>query len=716
MFSPCCDGLISVAAVGVSRRRDRYIMSLIGHEDVVRSVAYSPDGLFIASGSNDGTVRIWNVSTGEEAMPSLYSGHGIVRSVAFSPSGKSVAAGTKAGYVCIVASPGSRATLRWLSGHSGMVCSVIFSPDGARLASASADKTIRIWRIDTGHSIVVSGLQIVREVAFSADGSTLASVSYDYVVRLWNAITGQPEGQLKPHRPEGIPYSVSFSSRGTNLVSAVAGGRIAVWNVSTKELISSYCTVIPVNCVRFSPDGQSLVSTAGDTNAYIWTIKSSEYMEPSIILGGHKRQVHSASFSPDGLLVATAAADNTIRVWDASNRSKSAQPMQPEPRSVTNPAVNLLVVSRDGSFMVYGLKDCAVLVLNTQTRKQRFAPMRGHTSLVKWADISSNGQLIASASEDNTVRLWNARTGAPVGHPFTRYADGVRAMALSPDARWLASGSTGGVMCLCDVASDQRSNIIPFKDTGTVQAIAFSPDSRVFVAGYNTGYIHLWQAEDVCSLWESLDPKGGVIYSVSFSPDATRLVSGGGGGILVWNANTGELIRALGIETQINGRASIKLAYNAMSVACSPDGRFICGGSSDGSVQLWDGLTGESNATLKGPGFSVTFVAFTPDGRSIVSFGGRNTRVWDVDQIRLQYSSRSGDPDMALGSSALKDGWLTGPSEERLLWVPAEYQKYLVNLPCIAFIDETGNSVTIRSEGWYHGTKWTRCWLNDARP
>ncbi|CAE6468110.1 unnamed protein product [Rhizoctonia solani] len=262
-----------------------------GHSHGVSSVSYSSNGDLIVSGSRDQTLRLWDTNSGQQVNEPLRGHVGDVSSVAFSPSGKLIASGSKDNSVRLW---GVRDTLKSgaFTGHYGQVHSVGFSPDGAYIASGSDDTTIRVWDAERGKTILgpLRGhTNAVRSVQYSPDGSQIASGSSDYTIRLWDTrsgkLTAQPyEGHM------GLVCSVAFSPGGL-LVSGSYDKTIRVWDLRTGALamdpIEGHTGY--VYSVACSPSGKRIVSGSSDGKVMVWSIlggSSDLNHETEALLGG----------------------------------------------------------------------------------------------------------------------------------------------------------------------------------------------------------------------------------------------------------------------------------------------------------------------------------------------------------------------------------------------------------------------------------------------
>ena len=329
--------------------------TLIGHDDLVSAVSWSPDGTRIATTSYDNTTRIWDADTG--VMLHKLIGHTqAVYDVSWSPDG------TRIVTACVDASPRiwdteTGITLHTLIGHTQAVFAVSWSPDDSRIATVSFDKTARIWNADNGNLLhTLSGhTAFVWEVDWSPDGSRIITVSGDSTAKIWDAENGALLHTLSGHNSD--VYAGIWSPDGSRIVTTSTDNNARIWDAGNGALLH---TLIGhnsvVNAASWSPNGLRVATASGDTTIIIWDANTGAFLNTLI---GHENKVYAVSWSSDGLRIVTASTDKTARIWDAE--------------------------TGDTQYI-----------------------LRGHTGDIYDVKWSPDGSRIATASDDRTARIWDA--------------------------------------------------------------------------------------------------------------------------------------------------------------------------------------------------------------------------------------------------------------------------------------------------------------------
>jgi WD40 repeat protein len=457
---------------------------LKGHAGAVSSVAFSPDGQSIVSGSYDNTVRVWDATTGTERH-TMHGHKDEINCVAFSPNGQLIVSGSDDNTVRVWdASTGAeRYTMR---GHEGQVYSVAFSPDGQSVVSGSSDNTVRVWDATTGaEQHTMHGHEDwVRSVAFSPNGQLIVSGSDDNTVRVWDVTTGAEQHIMHGH--EGRVGSVAFSPDGQLIVSGSDDNTVRVWDVTTgAEQHIMHGHEGRVGSVAFSPDGRSVVSGSGDNTVRVWDATTGAERHT---MHGHKGSVNSVAFSPNGQLVVSGSDDKTVRVWDASTGTE-------------------------------------------------WHTMQGHKNYIRSVAFSPNGQLIVSGSDDKTVRVWDVTTGTE-RHTMHGHEGWVRSVAFSPDGQSVVSGSYDKTVRVWDVTTGAEQHIMHGHE-GRVFSVAFSPNGQLIVSGSGDHTVRVWDATTGAEQ-HTMHGHEDEINCVAFSPNDHSIVSGSDDKtVRVWDASTG---------------------------------------------------------------------------------------------------------------------------------------------------------------------------------
>ncbi len=381
-----------------------------GHSSGVLSLAYLPDSTRVVTGSADQTVRVWDTTTGQELR--TFKGHtDQVVAVAASPDGRNFASASEDQTVRVwdAASPARPRTLQSPSVHTygGTFECLAFSPDGRLLVSGHDDNALRVWEIASGRPLrVMEGhTQSVKCLAFSPDGRTIASGGLDRTVRLWDTATGAPGTTFTGHtdRITGLAFAPDCRT----VLSASFDRTIQAWDPATgvvRQVLRGHSGAI--SGLAMSPDGRTLASASVDQTAILWDLTGNR---PSMTLRGHAGELNAVAFSSDGGTVATSSDDHTIRLWEVAGGS---------PRGILHghiDEVHSLAFNPDGRLASSSLDK--TIRLWDLASGQTLLILKGHAGRIRCIQFSPDGRTLASASDDRTMKLWEAAPAAILAAP-----------------------------------------------------------------------------------------------------------------------------------------------------------------------------------------------------------------------------------------------------------------------------------------------------------
>jgi WD40 repeat protein len=467
------------------------LMTIRGHQRMIGPVSFSPDGRRIVSGSMDWTIKepwvqtikVWDAATGAEVMTLRGRHTDIILSIAFSPDGERIVSGSFDETVKVW-DAATGAEIMTLHGHRLAVADVAFSPDGKRIASGSNDGTIKVWDVSTGTELMtlVGHENEVWSVAFSPDGMHIISGSRDKTVKVWDAAIRAEAVTLSGHR--GGFFSIAFSPDGKRLVSGSNDNMIKVWDSATgAELMTLRGHDNWVGDASFSPDGKRIVSGSRDKTVKVWDAANGVEL---MTLRGHDNWVRGASFSPDGRRIVSGSLDGTVKVWDAATGEElmTLAAHNHKPCSV--------LFSPDGKQIVSGGWFGRIKVWDAATGAELMT-LPGHKGLIPSMAFSPDGKRIVSSSlEDHTIKVWDAGGGAEV---LTLHGDGpALGVALSPDGKRIISGSLAGTFKVWDSATGAELMTLIVGHESDVCNVAFSPDGKTIAADGFDNSITLWES------------------------------------------------------------------------------------------------------------------------------------------------------------------------------------------------------------------------------
>jgi WD40 repeat protein/serine/threonine protein kinase len=628
------------------------------HSDGLKnpSVAFSRDGRRLASRSEDGTIRLWDVASLQEVA--ILHGHTArVNGIAFSPMGDGLASasadGTLRQWDAATARP--TAVLRPVGNLSGPY----WAPDGRHVA-VHADRGLTVWAVGTGRQVAVAsrdrqfftcafrrgGRQVARglggavrvwdldagrdalvlpgqdsavlSVAYSPDGQRLAA-GFDYpesVVRLWDASSGRLLALLQGH-VNSVGF-VAFSPDGRRLASCSRDQTVRLWDGFTGEIVAVLRGHTgPLRTGVFSPDSKRFLSASEDHTMRLWDASTGELLA---VLRGHEGPVSEVAISSDGRTIASASEDDTIRLWDIELAQRSGV-LRGHEGFVYDAAFR-----PDGSQVASAAWDGTVRLWDPTTDRQTGLLRHEGDGIIGSVAFHPGGQLLATVSRGQKITLWDLTTGKPrrvINAPTGGWTGDSRAV-FNPEGTLLAVGSASGYLRLFDVASGVLVATLPGHHNSQGEAwenardVAFSPDGALLAsAGYDKT-VRLWDVA-ARSQRQLLTGHTAEVYAVCFSGDGRWLASASyDGTACLWD---------LGAHTVL---ATFPHRGKVLCVAFSPDGTRLATGCADNTIRLWDLTTFQEVAELRGHTAYVHALAWSPDGTRLVSGSGDFTvRVWD---------------------------------------------------------------------------------------
>ena len=491
-----------------------------------------------------------------------------------------------------------------LENHSHWVLSASFSPDGETLASASADKTIKLWKRDGTLLKTLQGHNgNVWMVSFSPNGQILASASADKTIKLWKR-DGTLLKTLQGHQDEVT--SVSFSPDGETFASTSVDKTIKLWSRDGTLLKTLPGHQDGVISVSFSPDGQTLASASMDKTIKLWS-RDGTLLKTLL---GHQSLVWSVSFSPDGQTLASASWDNTIKLW--SKRGVLLKTLQGHTSRVLS-----VSFSPDGQTLASAGLDGAILLW--QRDGKLLTTLRGHTEGARFVSFSPNGQTIVSASLDKTIRLW--KYDNPLLKSLQGHNARVASVSFSPDGQLLASASKDKTIKLWS----RDGNLLKTLQghTARVTNVSFDPNGQTLASASADKTIKLWSRDG--KLLTTFRGHHEEVWSVRFSPNGKILASASADKTIKLWRRDGKLIKTLqGHQEEVN------------SISFSSDGQTLASASNDKTIKFWS-LNGTLLKTLQANQEGVTSISFSPDSKIIASAGFDNTiKLWSRNGILLK--------------------------------------------------------------------------------
>jgi WD40 repeat protein len=549
---------------------DPCIMTLEGHTEKVTSCAISSDGRRIVSGSNDHSLKVWDMESGAE-LATLKGHTYLVNCCAISPDSKRIVSGSD-DYTLKVWDMESGAELATLKGHTWNVKCCAISPDGKRIVSGSWDRTLKVWDIESGAELATlkGPTGEINSCAISPDGKRIVFTE-DHTLKVWDMESGAELGTLEGHTD--WVKCCAISPDGRRIVSG-SGDTLKVWDMeSGAELATLKDDKNNVNSCAISPDGKRIVSGSLGGTLKVWDMESGAELAT---LKGHISFVECCAISPDGKRIVSGSDDTTLKVWDMESGVELAT------LKGHTYLVKCCAISPDGKRIVSGSDDTTLKVWDIESGAE-LATLKGHTWNVNCCAISPDSKRIVSGSYDDTLKVWDMESGVELdtleGHTAL-----VSSCAISPDSKRIVSGSYDHTLKVWDIENGAELGTLKGHTSG-VSSCAISPDGKRIVSGSGDNTIKVWDMESGAEL-ATYKGHTGCVDSCAISPDGRRIVSSSSNHddhtLKVWDIENGAELATIEVVTY----------YGTSCFAISPEGKRIVSGSWDNTIKVWDMETG----------------------------------------------------------------------------------------------------------------------------
>jgi WD40 repeat protein len=643
---------------------------LRGHKTEITALSFSPDRRWLATGSMDRTVRLWDLQDPRAEPLVLRSHERGIRALVFSPDGRWLATGSLDETARLWNAHDPSAEPVVLRGHNDGIRALVFSPDGRWLATGSGDRTTRLWDVqDLSAEPVVLHLRGhndgigITALAFSPDGRWLAIGSGESTALLWDVQDPNAKLAVLRGHNDGIT-ALAFSPDGCWLATGSRDTTARLWDPQDPRAVPLELRGHEgrITTLAFSPNGRWLTTCSYDHTTRLWDTQDTN-AEP-VVLRGHEGRITALALSPDGHWLATGSEDKTTRLWDANHPKAESDVLLGHANRI-----NTLAFSPDGRWLATGSYDYTARLWDTQHPNAEPAVLRGHDFNITALAFSPDGHWLATGSGESTARLWDVQDLSAEPVVLRSHEGGIKALAFSSNGRWLATGSGGRAAQLWDLQDPRAKPLVLRGHERGIRALVFSPDGRWLATGSDDHTARLWNAHDPSAEPVILRGHEGMITALAFSPDGRWLATGS------WD-RTARLWDIQHPNTEpavLRGRAD-----RINTLAFSPDGRWLATGSYDYTAWLWDIQHPNTEpAVLRGHNDGITALAFSPDGRWLATGSYDHTaRFWDVQDPSAEPVVLHGHSGGITALALSPDGrWLATGSTDRTarLWtLPAE--------------------------------------------
>lgn len=654
-----------------------------GHSQYVSCLAFSPNGKFIATGSHDNTVKLWDYKSGKEIRS--FSQHtGFIRNISFSSDGTRILSAS-ADNRAIVFNIETGDVIVDIKQAKNRLWKACFSPDGSKVLTMDDRTDLKLWDASTGELLKTYKKEYDSEISeawFTPNGTAVMHVNenkenqityfsdssfnrtfkldktYSYAIspngkilavgtstqyaKLFNLETGERLDSLVPNPEQGCSgckTRLMFSHSGKYLATVTKYSGVDIWEVkSGKKVMNFEYSSSWVDAVAFSPNDKYIQVTADDETS-VWDIQLGKKVRDFNFNGLECIPV----FSPDSKSLLTTAENNIAALWNIATGSKTRtfQGYLNKQRddgmkfdqgnwyhSNIIRYLNLktaAVLHPNGKWVARTKVDSVVVLMNIETGKVERV-FEGHSKAVLSVDFSEDGEYMLSASGDRTIKMWSVSTGELI-RTYRGHGELVFDARFSSDNIFIVSGSWDATLRIWNTETGKLHSYVDIEEASPFR-VDFTPYDLYAISSDLGDNLKLYEV-DAAKEFRSIIGHTAIVTDIAFSPDSRLMATSSlDGKVKVWDLLSGMLVRKLSGHTS-----------GVFSLAYHPNNNLLISGSNDRTIKVWDLSTGKVIKNLTGHSAGVTSLSVSKDGKRLVSCTkDGETKVWDLENLKELYT------------------------------------------------------------------------------